>query len=140
SAAVTPIVMISAAAALILGLNQKHNSLSERLRALMGEFRAPGTTPERRENLREQVALFQLRFRYVDRAMSWLYGAVACFVLTALLITLISHERARWDPAAIGLFELGIVLMLGAVIEALLETRQTRRTLALELGDLRREA
>src|SRR5436309_10350926 len=66
SAAVTPIVMISAAAALILGLNQKHNSLSERLRQLMAEFRTPQTTAERRANIWEQVILFRLRFRYVD--------------------------------------------------------------------------
>ena len=135
SAAVTPVVMISAAAALILGLNQKQNSLSERLRALMAEFRAPGTTEERRANIERQVALFRDRFRYVDRAVRWLYGAVTCFVLCALIITLISHERIGWDPAAILLFEFGILLMLGAVVEGLLELRLTRRTIDLELED-----
>jgi hypothetical protein len=138
SAAVTPVVMISAAAALVMGLNQKHNALSERLRALMAEFREPETTAARRLSISEQAALFQQRFRYLDRAVRWLYGAVASFVLSTLLITLISHDRQRWDPAAIALFELGIALMLGAVVEALLETRQTRRTLELELRDLKR--
>ena len=135
TAAVTPVVMISAAAALILGLNQKHNSLSERLRLLMVEFRAQETTEQRRENIRAQVTLFRQRFRYVDRAVRWLYAAVTCFILAILVITLISHARTRWDPAAIALFELGIILMLGAVVEELLEGRQTRRTLELEIRE-----
>src|SRR5438067_6827617 len=113
AAAVTPVVMISAAAALILGLNQKLNSLSERLRLLMAELRAPETSPARRENIQEQIPLFRCRFRYVDRAVTWLYASVTCFIVAVLLITLISHARAHWDAAAIVFFELGVALMLG---------------------------
>jgi hypothetical protein len=43
SAAVTPVVMISACAVLIMGIASKHAGLSDRVRTLASEYRA---TPE----------------------------------------------------------------------------------------------
>jgi Protein of unknown function (DUF2721) len=135
AAAVTPVVMISAAAVLILGVNQKHASLGDRLRALAAEFRAAGTTAERRESIRAQIRLFERRLGYVATAHLWLYASVVCFIGMVLVITLTSRSPT-WDRVALGMFVLGIALMLGAPMMELVELRLAHRALDLELSDV----
>jgi Protein of unknown function (DUF2721) len=135
AAAVTPVVMISAAAVLILGVNQKHASLGDRVRALSAEFRAAGTTAERRESIRAQIRLFERRLGYVATAHLWLYASVVCFVGTVLVITLTARSPA-WDRVALGIFVLGIALMLGAPIMEVVELRLAHRALDQELSDV----
>jgi hypothetical protein len=55
SAAVTPVVMISANAILISAISAKHQSMSDRLRALTAEWRNPATPVTRREVRRTYV-------------------------------------------------------------------------------------
>lgn len=135
TAAVTPVVLISAAAALILGINQKHNSLSERLRALASEYRSASTTAARREVIRAQVLLFERRFGYAALAHQWLYVGVSFFIGMVLVLTLTPRSLA-WDRLALGLFVLGITLMLAAVVAELLEIRLAWQTVRLELRDV----
>jgi hypothetical protein len=135
TSAVTPVVLISAAAGLILGINQKNTSLADRLRALAVEFRAPATTAARRATIHAQVRLFARRFAYVSFALQGLYAAVVCFVAMVFVITL-TPRTASWDLAALGLFVLGVALMLGAVGGEVLETRMAGRTVALEIEDV----
>jgi hypothetical protein len=135
AAAVAPAVMISAAAVLIIGVNQKHASLGDRLRELAAEFRAAATTAKRRENIRRQVRLFQRRLAYVATAHLWLYASVLCFVGMVLVITL-SSRKPSWERMTLGLFVIGIALMLGALLAELVELRLAGRTLELELQDV----
>jgi hypothetical protein len=135
AAAVTPVVMISAAAVLIMGVNQKHAGLGDRLRELAAEFRAEGTPRERRECLLAQIRLFQRRLSYVATAHLWLYASVACFVAMVLVITLGSHTPV-WERVTLAFFVIGVVLMLGALLAELMELRLAGRTLELELRDV----
>src|SRR5438552_10239630 len=88
SAAVTPVVMISACAALILGINNKHTGISDRLRNLLVECRNSDTPKERRDQLLEESAVFYRRFRLTLYSLFALYAAVIAFTLTALLLLL----------------------------------------------------
>ena len=103
SAAVTPVVMISAAAALIIGINQKHVAIMEALRALTNEYRDEGTTEKRRTDIQEQVPLFMQRLRYTATGHRWLYASEVCFVATVLIIIMGMHNVTA-DRVAIGLF------------------------------------
>jgi hypothetical protein len=135
TAAVTPVVMISAAAVLILGIQQKHAGLADRLRLLTLEFRAPESTTERKENIRAQVKLFARRISYAARAHVCLYASALCFVGMVLVIAL-TFRSWVWDQIGIALFVVGTLLILGAVFLELLELRMASRTIQLEIRDV----
>ena len=135
TAAVTPVVMISAAASLIIGINQKHVALADRLRTLAAAFREPDTTAARRQNIYDQIVLFHRRYAWVTYAHRWLYAAVVCFIGTVLNITL-SARSVSWEWLTLALFIIGIVIMLGAVAAELIEIHWAKRTVELELQDI----
>ena len=138
TAAVTPVILISAAASLILSINQKHNGLSERLRTLAQEFRHADTSAQRRRVIRQQVCLFERRFHYISVAHVCLYASVICFLLMILDIALMPRLQL-WDRAGIGLFAIGMVLVLFSAVQVLVELRFSRATIELELQDVLKE-
>jgi uncharacterized protein DUF2721 len=134
TAALTPVVMISTCAVLILGIGNKHTAMSDRLRELTIEFRQPATIAARKSNLRRQMQLFQRRIRHASAAHRWLYSAVTCFVtITPLMIV---GRTAVLGPFILALFVSGVLLMLGAVVSELLELRLANRTLEMEMEDV----
>jgi len=134
TAAVTPVVMVSVAAVLILGINSKHQSIADRIRNLSGEFRNPDTSAARRDSIAQQMVLLRQRVNYATTGQSLLYLAIALFLATVILIIL-SRAVISWTPAAFGLFLVGVLLMLLAVILEFQELRLASRTLALEMRD-----
>ena len=138
SAAVTPVVMISACATLILGINAKHSGTADRVRQLTMQFRANGNTAERQENLIDQIRIFYRRF-LITRAALWiLYAAVTTFIADVLYILLSQKHILMSDNAALGLFMLGVVLMLLAVLMEFLEIKLSKQSLFLEVEDILR--
>src|SRR5258708_35680372 len=135
SAAVTPVVMISAAAALIIGINQKHAAVAEALRTLTNEFRDDDTSDERKADIQAQVPLFMQRLQYTATAHRWLYASEVCFVATVLVIILGLHNTIA-DIVAIALFVIGVVPMLGAVSAEVLELRLADQTIRREVTDV----
>ncbi len=135
SAAVTPVVMISAAAALIIGINQKHAAVAEALRTLTNEFRDEDTSDERKSDIQGQVPLFMQRLQYTATAHRWLYASEVCFVATVLVIILGLHHAIA-DIVAIVLFVIGVVPMLGAVAAEVLELRLADQTIRREVTDV----
>ncbi len=134
TAAVTPVVMVSVSATLILGINSKHQSVAERIRSLTGEFRLPATGEERRKSISRQMILFQRRLFYVSTAQLLLYLAIAIF-LASVIVIILSNTRSSWTPAAFGLFLAGVFLMIVAVILEFQELRLASRTLGLEMQE-----
>ena len=61
--AVTPVVMVSATAILIAGVNARYISVSDRVRKLAREYRAEGLSDERRSSIRMEVTIFYCRGR-----------------------------------------------------------------------------
>src|SRR5580698_7734687 len=80
AAAVTPVVMISANAILIGTISAKHQAMSDRLRSLTAEWRAPGTSVARRAAIGAQVRVFAGRIAWVSRAHVILYVATVFFL------------------------------------------------------------
>lgn len=135
TSAVTPVVLIAAAASLILGVNQKQANLADRLRSLAAEYRLSETAWERRVIIRRQVALLARRFRWTTVAHIELHVAVAAFVGMVLVLTL-TRRVPFWDRWVLGLFVLGVTLLLGAVTAELFDLTLARRTVSLDINDV----
>jgi DNA-binding transcriptional regulator YbjK len=137
--AVTPVVMVSAIAVLISSVNGRYVSVADRVRSLAREYREPGTTPDRRENIRLQMMVFQRRLRLVSWATRVLYAAVGCFIAVALLISG-SVSRQILSGAALVTFLVGLVLTASGIVLQLLELKHANRTIDLESADVLKDA
>ncbi|MDQ6665499.1 MAG: DUF2721 domain-containing protein [Acidobacteriota bacterium] len=137
--AITPVVMISATAILISGVSAKHQSLADRARQLMTEYRLSGTTPERKENIVRQMELFRRRLHHAMLAHLGLYFAVACFIGMIVAISLIPVTESA-AQLTLPLFLAGVLLLLGAVIMEVLELLLAGKTLGVETNQISNSA
>jgi hypothetical protein len=134
ASAVTPVVLVSATAILIGGVNARHVAIADRIRSLTAEVRNAATSSARRAGIQKQLPTFQLRIRLASWAISGLYLASACFVTMALIISA-TLWREMLALATLPLFILGIVLLLGSIICELWELQAANRTLFEEISD-----
>ena len=128
--AVTPVVMISANAILISAISSKHQAMSDRLRALTAEWRTASPTPARRESIRTQVQLFNIRIAWISRAHFLLYVATACFTLMVIALAL------QFAVLSLPLLLLGVLLMLLAIVLELLDLRKAQTTIEAEAREV----
>lgn len=134
ASAVTPVVMVSATAILISGVNSRYIAIADRIRSLMTEFRAAGTSSQRRASISRQMVGFKRRVRLVSWSIRGLYMASGCFVMMALLISATLWRRMVAE-ATLPLFILGIVMLIFAIICELIELKVSNDTLSVELSD-----
>jgi hypothetical protein len=135
AAAVTPVVMISANAILIGAISSKHQSMSDRVRALTAEWRHGDTSEERRGAIARQLRLFDERLRWVTWSHIVLYAATACFILMVIDIA-ISSSVESWKDISIALLIAGVTLMFMGIVLELIDLAQARRTVSIELHDI----
>ena len=135
TAAVTPVVLVSATAILISGTNSRYISISDRMRALAQEYRDPNCIQQRRITISHELLIFQHRIHLVSWAVRALYMAVGAFIIDALIIsaTLWRHMLAA---ATLPLFLIGILLIMLAIVCQLLELQSSNRTVSLEMSDI----
>jgi hypothetical protein len=136
NAAVTPVVLISACAALILGINNKHTAIADRLRTFATDLRGSTDSADRKAQIREQVDIFFKRYRLTWVSLATLYGSVISFVLMILFIILSQKHILRWESGVMAMFLIGIGLTLCSVICEVFELRLSIRSLEVELRDL----
>ncbi len=142
TSAVAPIVMVSAAGLLFMGVQTKNLHLSDRIRTLMAEYRALTARPAddaRRQQILEQVVLFNRRIHLSQRALELLYIAIVCFVLTSLLLAGAPWVGGLVMPASTaGVFVAGVVFLLLALVMEYREMHVGLKTIAIEIeGALR---
>jgi len=135
TAAVTPVVLVSATAILISGINSRYISISDRLRSLAHEYRDPSCPPERRVIITREIITFRHRMHLMSWAVRSLYAAVGAFIVDALIISA-TLWRQMLAGATLPLFMAGILLVLFALVCQLLELRSSDRTIAIELSDI----
>jgi hypothetical protein len=116
TAAVAPVVMVSAAGLLFNGVQTKNLHLSDRIRSLAAEHRDSATPPDRRVQVLEQLPLFDKRSRLSQRSLEMIYVAIVCFVITSLLLASTLWVGPPVLPIVVTLIFLGGV---GALILAL---------------------
>jgi anti-sigma factor RsiW len=137
--AVTPVVMVSATAILLSGVNSRYLAVSDRIRALAHEYRDESVTAARRRNIQQQMLIFHLRMDLVSWSSRILYVAICCFISVALLICL-STWRQMLTAVTLPIFSLGVLMVGTAVVLQLLEVQASRRTIALEAEEMMRDA
>ena len=135
TAAVTPVVLVSATAILISGSNSRYIAISDRMRALAHEYRDPNCLEQRRSTISQQVLTFQYRIHLISWAVRALYMAVGAFITDALLISA-TLWRQMLATATLPLFLLGILLLMLAIVCQLLELQSSNRTISLEISDI----
>jgi len=135
ASAVTPVVLVSATAILISGVNSRHIAIADRIRSLTAEFRSDATNPARRASISRQLPAFQMRIRLASWAIRGLYLASACFVTMALLISA-TLWREMLAEATVPLFIAGILLLLVSIVCELWELQKANSTLFDEIADL----
>src|SRR2546421_5706165 len=113
--AVTPVVMVSATAILISGVNSRYIAISDRVRALAGEYRKESTALERCRTIRRQMIVFHRRLHLVSWAARVLYAAVGCFVTVSLLISMSVSKRIL-QGATLAMFLIGLTLIALAIV------------------------
>jgi hypothetical protein len=135
SAAITPVVMISANAILLNAITSKHQSMSDRLRALTAEWRNAATPVTRREAIVDQLRLFDKRLRWVTWSHIILYMATACFIAMVIVIA-VSPALDAPSGALLGLLIAGVALMFVGILLELLDLAKARATVELEVKDV----
>jgi hypothetical protein len=135
AAAVTPVVLISAAAILISGVNARYIAVADRMRSLAHEFREKTGDPHRREVIARQMSTFRIRVRLVSWAERTLYFSVACFTSVALMISA-ALGKSLLETVSLSMFTIGILLIVIAVGLQLLELQFSNRTLRAETEDI----
>lgn len=136
AAAVTPVVLVSAAAILISGVNSRYVAIADRMRALAHEFRESSDNVPRREMIAKQMIIFRTRVRLVSWAERTLYVAVACFTSVALMISAMM-SRELLAAISVPVFITGLALIMIAISLQLLELQFANLTLEIETGDIR---
>ena len=131
--AVSPVVMISATAILTSFINARQSNASDRVRALLAEYRLEQTTSLRREHILLQVPLFQKRIAHIEIANLLLFLGTVCFVATVIVISAGYYVPAA-NAAAMPCFLLGVMLMLSGILAEVVEMRLARQTLNIEIG------
>jgi hypothetical protein len=135
SAAVTPVVMISANAILISAISAKHQSMSDRMRALTAEWRNAATPAARRETIADQLSLFDQRLNWITWSHIILYAATACFIAMVIVIA-VSPSIEALSGASLWLLIAGVALMFVGILLELLDLARARATVQLEIRDI----
>lgn len=137
SAAVTPVVLVSACGILTSSVNIRQQHLSDLVRANSAETRSEKVSEERRSQLSEQLRLLVRRFALTSFAATALYGAIACFLATTLVIAASGRAPVgRFSAPALALFIFGLSLTFVAAVATVLEVALSRHTMTIELRDL----
>jgi len=138
ASAITPVVLVSATAILISGINARYMAIADRVRSLTAEYRSSDTSPARLASISRQLPVFQLRVRLVSWAIRALYVASGCFVGMALIISA-TLWRKMLAVATLPFFISGIMLLIFAIVCELFELQAANRTLFTEISDLERK-
>ncbi|MBI4971816.1 MAG: DUF2721 domain-containing protein [Candidatus Omnitrophica bacterium] len=134
-----PAIMVSSAALLMLGFQNKFSNLASRFRLLNQEKRQLSHKPNRTEqeqvrlgNLEDQVGHLFRRAAKVKNAILLTYGAIACFMGASILISLNIHSAWQLYYAIVTAFLTGLFFIFTASIIMISETRLFFHVIHLE--------
>lgn len=135
----SPAVMISSSALLLLGFQNKFSALANRFRALNEEKRRLQHKPEltaaetaRLKNVVTQTSHLLRRAQFVRNAIFSIYCGVLCFASTSIFIYLEIFMRLEAAKAGIYLFLAGFFFIFAAVVFLLGETLLFYRIVGIE--------
>lgn len=131
-AMIAPAVMLSACGLILLTLTNRLGRIVDRIRRLEEELRGKPPGP-RAESIRGQVGSLRQRARLARGATALLLIAVACFVLTSLLLGATMARPDLSGAPALLFFLAGMTSILLAVTAFFFEVRISLRATFLEI-------
>lgn len=134
SVAVTPVVLITAAAILLSGLTSKYGNIADQMRRLTAEYRSGETSERRRGTIARQLTLFGRRIQAIWAATTCLCVAILSFVLMVLVV-IFSQKAARLGVVGVATLVTGLIFMVVALLCELQELFLARKTAAWELRE-----
>jgi hypothetical protein len=134
-AAVTPAVMVSGCGILATGLDNQVARMTTRVREMVREWRSLPEGHARRELLRQEIVILDRRHGLLAKALMLDYAAILSFVVTSLLY-LVQRRFSVPEVAPVLSFLLGVALLGGIAVFALLSLRLSRRAIQLEMREL----
>lgn len=135
TAAVAPVVLVSAAAILLGSINTRYTSLSSQFRMLTAEHRDPGTAEKRRRHISVQISLFYWRINAVWISILFLSLSIVLFI-ASILVLFVEAQRRSADSIALWLIGIGLVCMALSLVLEVAEIVFGRRTLCAEMADV----
>ena len=132
---VAPVGLITTTAILLSGYTGKYSGISDQMRRMTAEFRAPDTAQARRESLKRQLRLFHHRIMAMWAASTLLSLSLLAFI-TTVLVVLFSVHTSRIGPVGITTLITGLIFVAAAVGLELYEISLARLTVAGELADV----
>ena len=137
TAAVAPVVMVSAAGLLLSGVQAKNLHLADRIRGLATELRTGPTSDRRRRQILEQLPLFRRRIKLSQWSLDMLYVSIICFVLTSLTLVSGPWIGLRSLPLITTLmFAVGVAVLVVALVFEFVEMTVALRTIDIEVRDV----
>ena len=137
TSAVAPVVMVSAAGLIVMGVQTKNLHLADRIRTLASEYRSlTGETRDpRREPLRRQLEQFERRIRLSQWALEFLYISIVCFVTTSLVLASSAWIGGSGHLVLVALlFVVGVGFFLIALLVEYMEMRLALSTITIEIA------
>ena len=135
----TPAVMVSSTALLLLGLQTKFSNLANRFRTLHHERRTlslkatrDAAEEDRLRNVQEQVDHLMRRAACVKTAVLLAYSGIVCFMVSSILIFCTLSAPFPLGYGVIAAFMLGLACVLVSALVMLIETRLFHKVLTLE--------
>jgi hypothetical protein len=137
TSAVAPVVMVSAAGLIVMGVQTKNLHLADRIRSLTSEYRSLTGEPQdpRREPLRRQLEQFARRIRLSQWALEFLYISIVCFVTTSLILASSAWVGGPELLVLVALlFLVGVAFFLIALLVEYMEMRLALNTIVIEIA------
>ena len=137
TSAVAPVVMVSAAGLIVMGVQTKNLHLADRIRTLASEYRSLTGEPRdpRREPLRRQLEQLARRIRLSQWALEFLYISIVCFVTTSLILASSAWVGGPGLLVLVALlFLVGVGFFLIALLVEYMEMRLALSTIAIEIA------
>ena len=134
-----PAVMVSSAALLLLGSQNKFSNLFNRFRALNQERRNLEMNSSRRtqdqerlESVNGQLVRIGGRITFTKNAILFNYAAIVCFLVTSITIFLNIHAKVSLFKLTTMLFLTGLLFVLLGAFAMMFEIRIAYKILRLE--------
>ena len=135
----TPCILISAIALLLLGTNNKYSLVVARIRALNSELRQLNKdNNKRKENILLQLPMLSKRMKYIRNSVCLYTVSIALLIFTILTIGLLFFPNSNsqlLSIIALTLFLFALLLVLLSVIIAAIEVRLGYNIVMIEINN-----
>ena len=135
SAAVAPVVLISAVAIFFSALTSKHSHLADQVRQLTAEFRKPDVEKERQLSIGRQLGIFEKRMNALWISTALLSMSLLCFVATILFV-IASQRTSNMGYFGIACMVFGLIFLLGGALAEMIEIGLAHASLTCEVADV----